>query len=174
MLLLLISGEWMQWFNYPGLEIWKFLNLAIFTSAALYVLRRPISAALAARREAIRQELVTAQTEREQALARVTEAEDLLSRVDEHVAAIRKQALNEAKTEKERVAAAAVSEIEKLKQQAQRETEVADKLARKGLRQFLAQRSVELARETVRGQMRPEDDTLLIKENIGDLRRTTV
>lgn len=164
----------MEWFNYPGLEIWKFLNLAIFTGAALYVLRKPISAKLASRREAIRQELVTAQTEREQALARVTEAEDLLSRADEHAAAIHKQALNEVKAEKERLAAAAVSEIEKLKQQAQRETEVADKLARKELRQFLAQRSVELARETVRGQMRPEDDVLLIKENLGDLRRTTV
>lgn len=167
--------EWLNgWANYPGLELWKFLNLAIFTAAGVYVLRRPISAALVSRREAIRQELVTAQTEREQALARVTEAEDLLSRVDEHAAAIRKQALNEAKAEKERLAAAAVGEIEKLKQQAQRETEVADKLARKELRQFLAQRSVELARETVRSQMRPEDDVLLIKENLGDLRRTTV
>jgi F0F1-type ATP synthase membrane subunit b/b' len=173
-MLLLISGEWMEWFNYPGLEIWKFLNLAIFTSVGIYILRRPISAALAARRDAIRQELVTAQTEREQALARVSEAEDLLSRVDEHVGAIRKQALNEAKTEKERLAAAAEIEIEKLKQQGQREMEVAGKLARKELRQFLAQRSVELARETVRGEMRPEDDTLLIKDNIGDLRRTTV
>jgi hypothetical protein len=78
------------------------------------------------------------------------------------------------KRNRERLAAAAVNEIEKLKQQAQREMEAADKLARKGLRQFLAHRSVELARESVRGQMRPEDDTLLIKENIGDLRRTTV
>jgi len=26
----------------------------------------------------------------------------------------------------------------------------------------------------VRNQMRPEDDTALIKENLGDLRRTTV
>ena len=64
--------------------------------------------------------------------------------------------------------------MEKLKQQSQREMETADKLARKELRQFLAKRSVELARESVRSQMRPEDDTLLIKENIGDLRRTTV
>jgi F0F1-type ATP synthase membrane subunit b/b' len=171
---LLISGEWMEWFNYPGLEIWKFLNLAIFTSVGVYILRRPISAALAARREAIRQELMIAQTEREQALARVSEAEDLLTRLNEHVAAIRKQALNEARTEKERLGATAETEIEKLKQQGQRETEVAGKLARKELRQFLAQRSVELARETVRSQMRPEDDTLLIKDNIGDLRRTTV
>ncbi len=164
----------MEWFNYPGLEIWKFLNLAIFTTVAIYLLRRPINAALASRRDAIKQELVTAQTEREQALARVAEAEDLLSRVDEHVAAIRKQAQNEAKSEKERLAASTAREIEKLKQQAQREMELAEKLARKELRQFLAQRSVELARETVRGQMRPEDDTLLIKDNIGDLRRTTI
>jgi len=48
------------------------------------------------------------------------------------------------------------------------------KLARKELRQFLAQRSIELARDSVRSQMRAEDDTALIKENIGDLRRTTV
>lgn len=164
----------MEWLNYPGLEIWKFLNLAIFTAVAIYLVRRPISAALASRRDAIRRELVTAQAEREQALARVAEAEDLLSRVDEHVAAIRKQAENEAKSEKERLAAATASEIEKLKQQAQRETQAAEKLARKQLRQFLAQRSVELARETVRSRMRPEDDRLLIKENIGDLRRTTV
>ena len=164
----------MEWFNYPGLEIWKFLNLAIFTTVAIYLLRRPINAALASRRDAIKQELVTAQTEREQALARVAEAEDLLSRVDEHVAAIRKQAQNEAKSEKERLAASTAREIEKLKQQAQREMELAEKLARKELRQFLAQRSVELAREMVRGQMRPEDDTLLIKDNIGDLRRTTI
>ena len=164
----------MEWFNYPGLEIWKFLNLAIFTSAGIYVLRKPISAALATRRQSIQQELIAAQAEREQALARVTEAEDLLSRVDEHVSAIRKQAQQEAKSERERLASAAVNEIEKLKQQSQSEMESADKLARKGLRQFLAQRSVEMARESVRGQMRPEDDTLLIKENIGDLRRTTV
>lgn len=164
----------MEWFNYPGLEIWKFLNLAIFTGAGIYVLRKPISAALASRREAIRQELINAQTEHEQAVARITEAEDLLSRVDEHVAAIRKQALNEAKAEKERIAATTITEIEKLKQQAQREKDLAERFARKELRQFLAYRSVELARETVRGQMRPEDDTLLIRENIGDLRRTTV
>lgn len=177
-MLLLVSGEWLEWLNswanYPGLEAWKFLNLAIFTSAGIYILRRPISQMLAARREAIRQELVSAQQEREQALARVSEADDLLTRLDEHVGAIRKQARHEAEAERQRLAASTAHEIEKLKQQAQREIETADKLARKELRQFLASRSVELARESVRSQLRPEDDALLIKENIGDLRRTTV
>jgi len=164
----------MEWFNYPGLEIWKFLNLAIFLAAAIYVLRSKINEALLSRRDVIKQELITAQNEREQALARLTETEDLLSRMDEHVGAIHKQAQQEAESEKQRLAEAMAREIAKLKQQGEREVETANKLARKELRQFLAQRSIELARESVRRQMRPEDDTLLIKENLGDLRRTTV
>ena len=164
----------MEWFNYPGLEIWKFLNLAIFLAVAIYILRKKINEALLARRGAIQQELLAAQAEREQALARVAEADDLLSRVDEHVGAIHKQATQEAEAERKRLAQAATNEKDKLKQQAYREIESADKLARKELRQFLAKRSVELARVSVQNQMRPEDDTLLIKESIGDLRRTTV
>jgi len=164
----------MEWLNYPGLEVWKFLNLAIFTTAAILVLRKKINEALLARRDVIKQELLSAQAEREQALARIAEAEDLLSRLDEHVGAIHKQAKQEAEAERKRLAEATAREREKLKLQGQREIETANKLARKDLRQFLATRSVELARESVRRQMRPEDDTLLIKESIGDLRRTTV
>jgi F-type H+-transporting ATPase subunit b len=169
--MLLLAGEW---YNYPGLELWKFLNLAIFTAAGIYVLRKPINQALLARRGAIQQELVTAQQDREQALARVAEADNLLSRLDEGVHTIEEQAREEAKSERQRIAAATEREIEKLKQQAQRELETADKLARKELRQFLAQKSIQMARESIRTQMRPEDDTALIRESIGELRRTTV
>jgi len=172
-MLLLASGEWMEWFNYPGLELWKFLNLAIFTAAAIYVLRRPISQALLARRESIQQEIVAAQLERERALAQVAEADAMLSKLEDDAGAVREQARKEAEAERQRLAASTAREIEKLKQQASREIETADKVARKELRQFLAKRSVELARESVRSQMRPEDDTHLIKESIGELRRTT-
>jgi F-type H+-transporting ATPase subunit b len=137
-------------------------------------LRKPINRALLARRDAIQQELVTAQQERDQALARVAEADSLLGRLDEDVRAVQKQANEEAALEKQRIAASTEREIEKLKQQAQREMETADKLARKELRQFLAEKSVQMARESIRTQMRPEDDTALIRENIGELRRTTV
>ena len=164
----------MEWANYPGLELWKFANLAIFTTAAIFVLRKKISESLLARREAIKQELIAAQQERERALARVAEADNRLSRLHEDVRVVQKQADEEAKAERDRIAAATAREMEKLKQQSQREVETAGKLARKELRQFLAQRSIELARESVRNQMRPEDDTALIRENIGDLRRTTV
>jgi len=173
-MLLLVSGEWMEWFNYPGLELWKFVNLAIFTAGAIYVLRRPIGQALLSRREAIRQELLAAQNEHDQALAKLADAESILSRLEDDVRMVHEQARKEAESERQRLAASTDREIEKLKQQALREMQTADKLARKELRRFLAKRSVELARESVRNQMRPEDDTYLIKENIGELRRSTV
>lgn len=164
----------MDWFNYPGLELWKFINLAIFTAAGIYVLRKPINQALLARREAIQQELITAQQERDQALARVAEADNLLSRLDDDVRTLELQAREEATSERQRIAASTERELEKLKQQANREIETADKLARKELRYFLAEKSVQMARETIRSQMKPEDDAALIRESIGELRRTTV
>lgn len=174
-MLLLLIPEWFEtYFNYPGLEVWKFLNLAIFTGVGIFVLRKPISQALATRRGAIQQELITAQQEREKAQARVAEADSLLSRLDDDVRTVEAQAREEAKSEKQRIATSTEREIEKLKQQANREIETAGKLARKQLRQFLAEKSVQLARESIRTQMRPEDDAALIRESIGELRRTTV
>ena len=171
---MLLLAEGIEWYNYPGLELWKFANLAIFLAAGIYVLRKPINQALLSRRGAIEQELVTAQEEREKAVARVAEADSLLSRLDDDVRTVQQQANEEAVAEKQRIAESTEREIEKLRQQAQREMQTADKLARKQLRQFLAEKSVQMARESIRTQMRPEDDTALIRESIGELRRTTV
>ena len=170
----LAFAEGATWYNYPGLELWKFINLAIFTGVAIYILRKPISAALATRRDAIKQELVQAQEQKAQAVAKMTEAESLLSRLDVDVRTINEHARKEADSERQRVVTSTGHEMEKLKQQAKREMETADKVARKELRQFLAQRSIEVARETVRGRMKPEDDRALIEESIGELRRARV
>jgi F0F1-type ATP synthase membrane subunit b/b' len=171
--MLLFAGDG-GWLNYPGLEVWKFVNLAIFVVFGIIFLRKRLNRGLLARRESIQQELIAAQTEREQALAKVAEADNLLSGLHDDVRGVHEQSRQEAEQERQRLAAGTEREIEKLKQQAQREIERADKIARKELRAFLAKRSVELARESLRERMRPEDDTLLIKESIGELRRTTV
>ena len=76
----LAFAEGASWYNYPGLELWKFLNLAIFTGVAIYILRRRIAEALGTRRDALRQELVQAQEQKAQAVAKMAEADALLSR----------------------------------------------------------------------------------------------
>ena len=173
-MILLAFAEGATWYNYPGLEAWKFFNLALFTVVAIYILRKPISAALATRRDAIKQELVQAQEAKARAVEKLAVAESQLSRLESDVRTINEQSRQEADAERKRVAAATAREIEKLKQQAEREMETADKVARKALRQFFAQKSVQVARDKVRTQMRPEDDRHLIEQSIGELRRARV
>jgi len=173
-MIILAFAEGTSFFNYPGLELWKFVNLAIFLSFAIYILRRPISEALGARREAIKKELLQAQEQKARAVAKMAEADSLLSRVDSDVRAVTEQSHKEAESERQRVAASAAREIEKLKQQAEREMDTAAKVARKSLRQFLAQKSIEFARRKVRGEISPEADRRLIEDSIGELRRARV
>ena len=163
-----------EWFNYPGLEAWKFLNLAIFAAVMIYILRRPISDALAGRRDAIKQELVNAETKRARAMEQARQAEAQLEHLDADIQSVREHAQKEAESERARLAGATTRELEKLKQQAQREMETADKVARKQLREFFAMKSIDVARQSIRTQMRPEDEALLIEESIGELRRTRV
>jgi F0F1-type ATP synthase membrane subunit b/b' len=162
------------WANYPGLEAWKFFNLFVFVAVMIYILRRKISEALAARRDAIKQELVDAQQRRERAVAQVADADTMLDRLDADIQSVHHHAQQEAQSERERLTTATKRELEKLELQARRETETADKVARKQLRQYFANKSIEVARNTVRTQMKPEDDVLLIRESIGELRRTRV
>ena len=176
MMLLLLAGSWMEWaetwLNYPGLEAWKFINLAVFLTAGIMILRRPLRAALVARQEKIRLQLAEAEKELGAAQTSLSEAEALVARIDTDVATLRDQAKNEAQMERRRLAVATDKEIEKMRHQAEREIETAGKVARKELQKFLAHRSVELAREAVRTQISADDDSRLIKEGIGQLRRT--
>ena len=163
-----------EWFNYPGLEAWKFLDLAIFLGVMIYILRRPIADALAGRRDAIKQEMVDAEMKRARAMEKANEAQAQLEHLDADIQSVREQANKEAESERERLAAATTRELDKLKQQANREMETADKVARKQLREFFAMKSIDVARQSIRTQMRPEDEAALINESVGELRRTRV
>jgi len=157
--------------NYPGLELWKFINLAIFVGAGIYLLRKPIAAALAARGETIRKQIKQAEEEKKAAEEKLAEADAQLVHLDADVQALRRQAEKEAALEGERLAAAGENEIEKLKIQADRELETARKVAKKELRQFLAQRSLDLAKATVVSRLNPDEDVRLIKERVAELGR---
>src|SRR5258705_11324122 len=166
-MLAIAAPEWIQWFDYPGLELWKFGNLAIFTIAAILLLRRPISEALLARREVIRRELLQAQADLDQAEAQLREAEALLARLNADTAAVQAQARNEAEAERQRLIVATEREMEKLKLLAQREIEMAGRVARRALRQYLANRSVELCTGTLFNQIKTQEDSHLISQKIG-------
>jgi ATP synthase F0 subunit b len=168
LLFALLEGETV-WYNYPGWEVWKFVNLLLFVGALVFLLRRPIGASMVARRDAIRQELMRAQEERRAALAKLEEVEARLARLDAEVETVRAQAKREAEAERENITRSTAEETRRLREQAQREIESAGKAARQDLRRYAAEQSVRLAEDLIRRDIGAEDDSRLMQDYIGDL-----
>src|SRR2546423_3036361 len=170
-LTLFVDSESAPWWNKPGLELWKFVNLTLFVIALVYILTRKVKLgeALRARRESIKRELLRAREERNAALEKLEDVEARLARLDQETAAIRDQSRREADEERERIRLATEEDARKMLEQAQREIESAGKAARQQLREFAAEQSVRLAEEMIRRDIRPEDDARLLKLEIEEL-----
>jgi F-type H+-transporting ATPase subunit b len=160
-----------RWWDYPGLELWKFVNLALFAGGLIYVLTRKVKLgeAFKTRRETIKQELAKAQQERDAALTKLKEVEDRLARLDSEVSTIREQSKQEAAEERERIAKSTEVEVARLSEQAKREIERAGKAAKHELRLYAAQTSVRMAEEIIRREIKPEDDARLLQRNVQEL-----
>jgi F0F1-type ATP synthase membrane subunit b/b' len=160
-----------RWWDYPGFELWKFVNLAVFVGALVFILTRKVrlGEAFRARKETIKSELARAQQERDAALAKLKEVQERLARLDAEVATIQEQSKREASEERERIVTSTQVEIKKLGEQAQREIESAGKAAKHELRVYAAETSVRLAEEIIRREMKPEDDARLIQRNVQEL-----
>lgn len=168
------EGEAAPWWNIPSFEVWRWVNLIIFVVLFIYILRRPVSDAMRARREGIRRDLMRAQEERNAALAKLEEVEARLARLDVEVASLHEQSRREADDERERIRRSTEEETKKLREQAQREIESAGKAARHELQEFAAQQSVRLAEEMIRRDIKPEDDARLVSlrvEELGGVKR---
>jgi F0F1-type ATP synthase membrane subunit b/b' len=167
--------DWLdRWVNYPGLEVWKFVNLIIFVCCALYLHRRfgrPIREALRSRGERIKQELLSAQEEKDQALTQLAEVESRFVNLDAEVARIEERARAECQAERARIDLATEDEISRIREQAKREIESAGKAARQELRRFAAAESVRLAEEILKKEISPDDDSRLTTLSLKSLGR---
>ena len=168
-IIFLAEGEAAPWWNIPSFELWRWINLIIFVALFIYILRRPVSEAMRARREGIRRDLMRAHEERNAALAKLEEVEARLARLDEEVASVREQTAREAAEERERIRRSTENEARKLREQAQREIESTGKAARQELREFAAEQSVRLAEEMIHRDIKPEDDARLVSLRVGEL-----
>lgn len=164
------------WWNYPGFELWKFVNLFVFVVAGIYLhhrFGRPLSKALRLRQESIKRELVTARQERDAAVAKLAEVEARFERLDREISSIKDRSTAEAEGERHRIEQSTHAEMGKLRQQAQREIALASRMATQELRRFAAKESLALAEDIIRRDIRPEDDKRLISLNVEELGRSS-
>ena len=165
--LFILSSESPKWWDYPGFELWKFFNLALFVGLMVYVLMRAnIGQAFRTRADSIKAELEKARNERDAALAKLKEVEERLAGLNDQVSAISEKSRAEAEQERQRIAESTKEEVSKLSAQAQREIENAAKAAKSELRKFAAEQSVRIAEDLINRDIRPEDDAKLMSENI--------
>jgi len=152
--------------NYPGFEVWKFINLAIFLAIMVYLLKKPLSEGFKAKREAIRAEIIKAEEERQAALAKLTVAEANLARVESESDEIVEKAKLEAKEEKARITRETEEEANRVQAQAQSEIERKANQVRAELRKFSAEESIRLAEEKIKKNINAAKDAKLVKANI--------
>ena len=155
-----------KYLNYPGFEVWKFINLAIFLGILLYLVKKPLSEAFKAKREAIRAELIRAEEAKQAALAQLTTAEAKLAGLDIEKADVLKRAKAEAEAEKTSIAEQTESEIRKMREQVDGEITRLAQQTRVELRRFSAEESVRLAEEKLRGKIDADNDATLVKSGI--------
>ena len=167
------SHIWNTYFNYPGFEAWKFVNLAIFVGLMIYLLKKPLSETFRAKREVIRAEIIKAEAEKQAALKKLTETEVKLARLNIEVSTIKDRAAQEATAEKNRIIEQTEAEITKLREQANNEIERTSKQTKNELRKFSAEESIRLAEEMIKSKINPEIDAKIVKtgiESIGGLK----
>jgi ATP synthase F0 subunit b len=168
------SGGFLKWWyenvdpiiNYPGFELWRFFNLAIFIALLIYFLRKPLSESFKAKREQIRHELINAREEKEKALAYLKEVEQTLSNIENEKQKIIKEAKRQAEAERHRILTQTESEIEKIHKQAANEIATLIKQRKQELRKFSAEETIRLAEEIIKQKLTPELHSKLIRNNI--------
>src|SRR5688572_6019134 len=99
-----------QYFNIPGFELWKFINLAIFIAIGVYFGKKALGPKFIAKRDEIRAELIKAEAEKQAALTKLTAAEAKLAQLETEKENILRRAKDEAAAEKKRLAEQAKSD----------------------------------------------------------------
>ncbi len=158
-----------KYLNYPGFEAWKFINLAIFVAIMIYLVKKPLSDAFKAKRDAIRAELIKAEEEKQAALSKLTSAEARLAALEAEKASVIAKAREEAEAEKRRLAEQAEWDVKKLEEQVTGEVSRLEKQTLLKLRRFSAEESVRLAEEKLRQQIDTSKDAQLVKSGIASI-----
>ncbi|HJU63198.1 MAG TPA: hypothetical protein VJ864_14220 [Candidatus Binatia bacterium] len=154
-----------NWLDYPGFELWRFVNLFLFIAGALYVHRRFgnfVTERLRSRRATIKRELQESRLRRKTAEAELEKVEAKLQELDTQVSRIRSEAQAEATAERERIKNATAIEMAKLRSHGEREIEKIAKGAQLELRQFTAAESIRMAEGLIRRDLDSREDSRLI------------
>jgi F-type H+-transporting ATPase subunit b len=146
------SGKWGIW-----LDIGKIFNLILVIGVLIFVLRKPLANFFAGRTQEIREQLAEAQKARQEAEAKLAEVESRIHHLDDEIRDIKAAAEREADEEYQRLLHIAEQDAEKIVERSKQEIEGITRAAQQELKQQVAELSVKLAEEKIRGEITEDD-----------------
>jgi F-type H+-transporting ATPase subunit b len=126
------------------------LNFAIIFFAIAGLLRKMLPGYFSGRTSTIQKGIEDARKMSEDARRRLSEVEGRLSRLDTDIAAMRREADENAKAEEQRLLAAGEEERRRIVTSAEQEIEMAANTARRELKAYVAELAVQLAEKKIR------------------------
>lgn len=144
--------------------IYRVMNFAVMAIALFFILRKPLSNALAQRTAGIKQELEDLETKREQALKEVALLEERIRSAEGERDEILADFRTQGEREKLAIIDSAHSMAERIKAQAQFTIEQETQQAKAELRQEIADLSASLAEDLLKQNINDDDQQRLVNE----------
>ena len=138
------------------------LNFAVVVGVIWVPLRKQLPRLFKSRTDDIKQRLEEARKTSDEARSRLAEVEGRLSRLDAEIAAMRREADENARAEEKRIMAEAEEERKRIVTAAEQEISTAAKAARRDLKVFAGELAVDLAARKI--QVGKDQDQALVRE----------
>jgi F-type H+-transporting ATPase subunit b len=145
------------------------LNFAVIFVTIAALLRKKLPGFFSGRTAAIQKGIEEARKTSEDARRRLTEVEGRLARLDADIAAMRREADENAKAEEQRVLAAGEEERRRIVASAEQEIEMTANATRRELKSYVAELAVELAEKKIR--VSKDTDEALVRAFTSELRK---
>jgi F-type H+-transporting ATPase subunit b len=126
------------------------VNFAVVFGTIVIMLRKKLPGYFTGRTSTIQQGIEDARKASEEARLRLTDVEGRLSRLDTEIAAMKREAEENAKAEEQRILAAGEEERRRIVASAEQEIEMTANAARRELKSYVSELAIELAEKKIR------------------------
>ena len=149
---------------------WKVINFAIFAVAGYIIWKKKLKGLLEERKEGIKRALAEAEQKRDEAEARLKEYMEKAGQFENRMEEVKRNIKEEAEAEKQRIIEEEELLLAKMNEQTMFAIGQEVKKAKEEIRSEIAELAVELSREILTREIRPDDQEKITKEYLEKLR----
>jgi len=149
---------------------WKVINFAVFAVAGYLIWKKKLKGLLEERKEGIKRALAEAEQKRDEAEARLKEYMEKAGQFENRIEEVKRNIKEEAEAERKRIIEEGKLLLARMNEQTMFAIGQEVKKAKEDIRSEIAELAVELSREILTREIRPEDQEKITKEYLEKLR----